>query len=227
MATKHAGLRKGSRVVIDGESTKNDNGNPVSWLTVKCDCGDVSRVLASAFLAGKANSCKACSLKTRAKNRPLNSGHPLYTTWIQMIRRCTDKNATHYKDYGGRGIYVCSRWAEGSWGEMTGFHNFVKDMGDRPHGTSLDRIDVNGNYEPGNCRWATDKQQATNRKNIRKVTVNNITDTIGGWAKMLGIKPHKLRTAIWSGLDPVFVVTTYLNMESESRNKRICWNKLT
>lgn len=223
MATKHAGLRKGSRVVLDGESTKNDNGNRVLWFTVKCDCGDVSRILASAFLSGKANSCKACSLKLRAENRLSNSGHPLYTTWIQMIRRCTDQKATHYKDYGGRGVYVCSRWTDGDWGEMTGFHNFVKDMGDRPDGTSLDRIDNNGNYEPGNCRWATDEQQSTNRKNVQRVTVNNVTDTINGWAKRLGIRPHKLRTAIWGGMEPDVVVRTYLEMDESDRRKRVRW----
>lgn len=82
--------------------------------------------------------------------------HSMYTTWQGMIARCMNVNATNYKNYGGRGIAVCERWLD--------YNNFFEDMGSKPEGTTLDRIDVNGDYEPSNCRWATDEQQRNNKR---------------------------------------------------------------
>lgn len=84
---------------------------------------------------------------------------PTYQSWAAIIQRCNNPKSTSYPHYGARGITVCERWLK--------FENFLADMGERPEGTTIDREDGSGNYEPGNCRWATKEQQSANR------TVNN------------------------------------------------------
>lgn len=83
---------------------------------------------------------------------------PTHRSWLEMRRRCTNPHSEHWPDYGGRGIRFCERWES--------FENFLADMGERPDGMTLDRIDVNGHYEPGNCRWATSSVQQRNKRRI-------------------------------------------------------------
>jgi hypothetical protein len=91
--------------------------------------------------------------------KPIN---PAYRSYYAMRSRCLNPNFTDYHNYGGRGIQICERWL----GE-DGYGNFIADMGERPERTTLDRLDVNGNYEPSNCRWASWSMQAANRRNSR------------------------------------------------------------
>lgn len=98
--------------------------------------------------------------------------------WNAMLRRCTNETASDYPRYGGRGITVCERWRN--------FHSFYADMGERPEGCSLDRIDNDGNYEPGNCRWATWIEQANNKRTNRVVTYRERQMSVADAARLAG-----------------------------------------
>ncbi len=114
-----------------------------------------------------------------------NSG--TYKCWINMNRRCKDPKTPKYPDYGGRGIIVCERWRHC-------FPAFLADMGERPSVKhSLDRIDVNSNYEPGNCRWATNGEQQNNRRTTVRFTVNGVTRTRAEWSRITGINRATLK----------------------------------
>lgn len=108
-----------------------------------------------------------------------NSRKPEYSVWSQMRARCGNPKHPEYFRYGGRGIRVCERWGD--------YANFATDMGDRPHGGTLDRVDVDGNYEPGNCRWATPKEQTRNRRVTIRLTFNGRIQSMADWADELGV----------------------------------------
>jgi hypothetical protein len=137
----------------------------------RCDCGNLFSARADRLKNGNTRSCgclrnavlKAASERKKgsrkAEVKPSNPRSPLYYTflsWMNMRLRCENPNATQFKDYGGRGITVCARWAD--------FDAFLADMGPRPEGLTLDREETDGNYEPGNCRWASRKEQQANRR---------------------------------------------------------------
>ena len=105
-----------------------------------------------------------------ARRRPEGrQGTATYYIWAAMVQRCTNPNNADYPDYGARGIAVCERWRD--------FRNFLADMGEKPHGMSIDRINNDGNYEPGNCRWATTEEQARNSRKIK------LTDADVAWVR--------------------------------------------
>lgn len=116
-----------------------------------------------------------------------------YRAWARMKRRCLDPRTDGYHRYGGRGITVCPRW-------LNSFENFLADMGPRPTDQhSLDRVNNNGNYEPGNCRWATLDMQANNRRANRRLTHNGKSQGVSAWARELGCKPHTITMRLARG----------------------------
>lgn len=124
-----------------------------------CDCGTTKDIILSSLNNGLTQSCGCLykeSRKTCSATHGL-SGSPTYNSWVAMRARCYDVNSDYYNLYGGRGITVCHEW-------MVSFETFLKDMGEKPQGCSLDRIDSDGNYCPENCRWATFSKQAYNQR---------------------------------------------------------------
>jgi len=160
------------------------------WLC-KCDCGETVSIRGNHLRKGQKN-CVKCTPRNHNITHGLHK-HPSYITWAMMKQRCENPNAIGYANYGGRGIVVCERWHH--------FEKFVEDVGSPPSKNhTLDRINIDGNYEPSNFRWATHKEQMRNRNCCNLITHNNITKTISAWAEDNGMSVQCLQQRLkkWS-----------------------------
>jgi hypothetical protein len=168
------GQRFGKVVVIEEiKRSLSQNGVLRYVCKCRCDCGIERDVCVQSL-----GIIKSCGCERRLHPNRLKHGHSVgrirsktHSAWSGMIQRCTNTHHPKYPNYGGRGIVICERWRHS-------FENFLADMGVKPLGKTLDRKDVNGNYEPDNCRWATPKEQANNTTHIVMVKVGSIDELI-------------------------------------------------
>lgn len=197
-------------VIERAEDRVYPNGRRVIMWKCQCDCGNekICIVTANNLTRGHTKSCGHTKKGNRNGNKHGLSHTPIYKEWAHMKQRCHDPNHISYKWYGGRTskpIIVCDRWENS-------VENFFKDVSKLPHfgevGYTLDRIDVNGDYEPNNVRWATQKQQSNNKRNNRLITYNGKNQTISQWADEFGINYQTICSRLKRGWDIEKVLTT-------------------
>lgn len=175
------------RLVVIRCSGKNEKNRQL-W-ECKCNCGNLHIVSTTLLKSGK---CKSCGCLRIEKSKKLNTTHGLsnnknnkytseYAIWLGMKARCYNEKNNRYIDWGGRGIIICDSW-------LNSFENFYFDMGKKPSKNhSIDRIDFNGNYEPSNCRWATQQEQNRNTRTNVFLTYNGETKILTDWSLELGV----------------------------------------
>ena len=203
------------RLVAIAATDRRSAGNVV-W-HCRCDCGSDAFSIVPHLREGRRVSCgcaKAAGTQI-IKRKPIH-GHYVndsptatYRVWSGMWTRCTNQNDPGFKRYGGRGITVCERWGS--------FQNFLADMGERPDGLSIDRIDVNGPYAPENCRWATTKEQMRNRRNNTIISVDGKREVLADIADRTGFHRSTITSRIRKqGMAPEQATTASRATKSEA-----------
>lgn len=195
------GMRFGRLTVLRKDATRN---NRAFWVCL-CDCGVEKSIESYPLRHGKVVSCGCHSREKVAernkKGKHLMSHSPEYVVWTGMKQRCENENATSFPRYGAAGITVCEEWSNS-------FESFLSYMGKRPSMKhTLDRIDNSKGYEPGNCRWATLKEQAANKTNTILITIDEVTDSLAGWALRICVNPQTLHQRIKRGMSPEDAIT--------------------
>jgi len=179
----------------------NRNGRADRWLRCVCECGNSGEYQLRKVVSGHTSSC-GCLVHDTVKVLHLKHGETKdgvvsaeYEIWTGIIDRCCNPKHSAFHHYGGRGIRMCNRW-------RNSFEAFLHDMGRRPSGRhSIDRINVDGDYEPGNCRWATIKEQRRNTRVNRRITIDGETLCVIEWAERVGIDQSVIRHRLASGWD--------------------------
>lgn len=185
--------KKFGRLLVLEETNKRSNNQTVIW-KCKCDCGNTVYIDTNRLTSGNTKSCGCLSIESSKKPKTIKHGdcnvnskfHRLYCIWKGMRSRCNNQNGQKYKDYGGRGIAVCEEWSE-----YVNFKNWALSNGYKDNLT-IDRIDVNGNYEPNNCRWSDSFTQMNNMRTNTHIKYNNETYTISELARKYNLKQGTL-----------------------------------
>lgn len=193
-------------------------GREVKWDCL-CDCGNTAVVLGHCLRSGDTASCGCIRRETTAARGHNHLRHgaarlgkrtPGYGVWTRLRNRCTNPNHQDWENYGGRGITVCTRWDT--------FENFLADMGSRPSPKhSIERREVDGNYEPSNCEWATLVTQANNKRRNHKLTFAGKTLSISQWARELEVSKQVLLERVRSGwsVEDVLLKPKYARRSAE------------
>lgn len=171
------GLRYGRLVVVSRAENRVEPSGAIRarWNCI-CDCGNEHVASGQALSRGRVRSCGCLNRENESKHGM--SAKPIYRVWSQMKQRCTNPNSTHWACYGGRGIKLCEAWHD--------FEAFYRDVGNLPTGMTLERIDNEKGYEPGNVRWATRLEQANNRRTNVLLEYDGRVQTIAEWAREVG-----------------------------------------
>lgn len=166
---------------------KTPSGQSKAIWRCRCECGVLIETGSQRLKTGNTNSCGCLQREMTSARSGTHrmTGTPSYESWRAMRERCNNPNNSHYAAYGGRGIKVCASW-------QASFEAFLADMGERPEGTTLDRINPDGNYEPGNCRWADSKTQALNTTRNVIIEWQGQRRTLTEWASDMGITDSAL-----------------------------------
>lgn len=190
-AALELGGRVFGRLTIIGRAGKDRWGG---WLwDCRCSCGRVVTVRASTLATGRTSQCLSCSAKASGTTHG-QTGTELYLRWRAMLARCENEKNPEWHNYGGRGIKICREWRT--------YEAFARDMGPTfDPDLEIDRIDNDGNYEPGNCRWSTRQEQQNNRRNNHVIEWRGQVRTVTEWASLLGIKPNTLIYRLRRGWD--------------------------
>jgi hypothetical protein len=206
-------MRTGSVTVLT--QTNRKAGSSYYWECL-CDCGRMFQSPSSVLRRG----IKSCGCETNKRLRLLRTKHGLTNTRIYhcyraMRSRCLSSRDAAFKNYGGRGITVCERW-------LGSVEAFRKDMGDPPDGMSLDRIDVNGNYEPSNCRWATASEQAENQRRTRKIEWMGKSQSPAAWDSEIGFPKGTISRRLASGfsVERALDKSTYIPKKRHGKAKK-------
>jgi hypothetical protein len=192
------GLRVGRWLVIE-KGPRREKDHRQLWVC-KCSCGTIKLVATNLLTCGTSRSC-GCLVREIASKTHRTHGHAgrngseqttEYSAWVSMIQRCTNKNCKNYKRYGARGIKVCKAWRKS-------FEAFFQDMGKKPKGYTLERINNEHGYYPNNCRWASYLDQEGNRGNIVKVEYEGKIQGLSKWARELGVSLSLLVSRLKNG----------------------------
>ena len=209
-----AGLRFGALVVL-GQHPKKYRGQ-FRWVCM-CDCGQVCSAPGHCLRSGNTKSC-GCGKRMSGESNPFfKHGHSrtnskTYHAWTGMRDRCHNQNTEKYYLYGARGISISESWKE--------FSQFLLDMGECPEGMSIDRIDVNGNYEPTNCRWATPTEQANNRQSNKTVEYRGEQVSIRYLASLSGMDYSAVAQRIQHGWTAERAITQPIDKRKGQRKCR-------
>lgn len=180
------GQRFGMLTVI--ERAGNTPSGSALW-RCRCDCGNETVVRTAVLNNGHTTSCGCQKLQSRLRHGMNDT--PLYSSWECMISRCYNPNNIGYDNYGGRGISVCDDWRN----DFINFQNWAEEN-NYQEGLTIDRININGNYEPDNCRWATRLEQANNRRTCLYFEINGEVHSLKDWCRIMNLPYKTIQTRI-------------------------------